>query len=276
MSRILLCDGYFLMHRAAYSPVKGEYAMVYTFFRSFRSLVEKINPDKIILTLEGYPKHRYQILEDYKISRRIGLTPEKIYKAKDFRRQKDICIDILSHHPVSILRHPDYEGDDVIGSIIENRYQNKNDECIVVTGDGDFDQLLNKHDNVKIYNPIKKVFIKKSPYDIILYKSLIGDKSDCIPGIKGVGPKTAEKVLAMPAVDRDAWFSAKPDRRSILERNKRLITFAPVPLDELEESGSSNEMDFEYIKEEFNRMEFKTITSDKSWEKYKSTFAYKS
>jgi 5'-3' exonuclease len=268
--KVLLIDGYNLLHRARYGFLKGEYNIVFNFFRGLRSLVECIDPEEIVFVLEGYPKFRYGAYPEYKANRKIT-SLEKQAELADFRRQKDICIDILSHLPIKVVRHPDYEGDDVIGSLVDYMYrEDLGYECVIATGDTDFIQILDRN-NVSIYNPIKKEYVSAPGYDYVYWKSIVGDVSDNISGIKGAGPKTAEKVLSMTAAERESWFDAKPGRRNILERNKRLITFASVPVDELE--SLNQDVNFEYVKNMFCKMEFDTITSDKSWFKYINTFS---
>jgi 5'-3' exonuclease len=264
--KVLLADGYNLLHRARFGFGKGDYNIVYNFFRGFRSLTEKMDPDKIVFVLEGFPQFRYGIFPEYKANRKTT-DPKKLKALEDFRRQKTICIDLLARFPIDLIKHSDYEGDDLIGTLVKKKYVS--DKCIVATGDTDFIQLL-KLPHAHIYNPIKKLWVAGPDYDYVLWKSMVGDTSDNINGIKGVGPKTAKKVLALPEGKRQAWLDEKPERRSIVERNQRLIRFADVPLNEVEDL--SEETDFEYAKDMFAKMDFKTMLSDKSWNKYVETF----
>jgi DNA polymerase-1 len=267
--KVLLVDGYNLLHRSRFGFAKGEYNIVFNFLRGFRSLTDKIAPDRVVFVLEGYPKFRYGLYPEYKANRKTT-DPKKQAELADFRRQKDICIELLKRLPIKIIRHPNYEGDDVIGSLIKERYSN--DECVVATGDTDFIQLLNSHSNVKIYNPIKKTYFNTPDYDYVLWKSMVGDTSDNIKGIPRVGPKTATKVCMMSEGDRSAWLDERPERRSTLERNTHLIRFASVPMDELE--NVSPVVDYDYIREKFAEMQFQSMLTDKSWKTFVETFEH--
>jgi DNA polymerase-1 len=265
--KVLLVDGYNLLHRARFGFAKGDYNIVYNFFRGFRSLVEKMGPDKVVFVLEGFPEFRYGAYPEYKANRKTE-DPKKIAELADFRRQKAICIDLLARLPIELIKHSDYEGDDLIGTLVKKKYVN--DKCIIATGDTDFIQLL-KLPNAHIYNPIRKLWVAGPDYDYVLWKAMVGDTSDNIKGVPRVGSKTAKKVLELTEAKRQAWLDEKPERRATVERNQRLIRFADVPLDEVE--SLSEPTDFDYVKDMFNKMEFKTITSDKSWAKYVGTFS---
>jgi len=265
--RILLVDGYNLMHRARFGFAKGEYNIVYTFFRSFRALVEKMSPDKIVVALEGFPEFRYDLYPEYKSNRKY-LDPKKQEELIEFRRQKEIIIDILSRLPLELIKHDNYEGDDLIGTLVRKKYAN--DNCIVVTGDSDFNQLLDCH-NVSIYNPIKKIWIEKPKVDYVIWKSIVGDTSDNIKGIPRVGPKTAQKVLNGTPSQIASWLDAKPERRATVNRNEKLIRFANVPLSEVKHLESESNLDF--VKQSFEQMGFESMLTDKAWSKFKNTFS---
>lgn len=257
--KVLFADGYNLIHRASYGYDQGDFSTVYTFFRSFRSLIQQIKPDKVIFVLEGHPKFRFDLYPEYKANRTGS--------SDDFRRQKDIIIDIMCRLPVEVIKHPDYEGDDLIGKLVTSVYND--DECVIVTGDTDFIQLL-EYPNNFIFNPIKKEWVSKSKHNYVLAKSIIGDKSDNIIGLVGVGPKTTDKVLSGTQDEIDKWLDSKPGRRETVERNQKLIKFADVPLDGV--INMSTETDFDWVREEFSKMEFKTMLKDEVWERFVNTF----
>lgn len=268
--KIVFFDGYNLIHRARYGMAEGEFNTVYTFFRSFRSLVEQMKGDKNIITLEGNPKFRYELYSDYKANRKADPTDlKKIESYRDFQRQKDIIVDILARLPIEILKHPDYEGDDLVGKLVTSVYQD--DEVIVVTGDSDFIQLFNQARNVKIYQPVKKEWVVDPKVDYVLQKSLIGDTSDNITGIPGIGPKTAQKIMSKTPDEFEKWLNEKNERKEILERNKKLIQFADVPLDGI--ISLNKEIDFDWVKSQFEAMDFKSMLTDKAWDKFVDTFS---
>lgn len=267
--KVLFADGYNLFHRSRFGFSKGEFNIVFTFFRSFRTIVEQMDVDKVIVALEGYPKFRHELYPEYKGNRKVDPSDHK--KAKeyaDFRRQKDEIVRILSFLPVEVIRHPEYEGDDLIGKLVTSVY--KDDECIVVTGDTDFIQLFNQHDDVKIYNPIKKEFVEAPGYDYVFWKSMVGDTSDNIKGISRVGPKTAKKIMSKTSEEIDAWLDEKPERRGVVDRNRKLIRFADVPLGGVEKVIGREDLD--EVKRIFQAMEFKSIVSDRAWSRFRETF----
>lgn len=268
--RVVFFDGYNLIHRARFGMIDGEYNTVYTFFRSFRSLVEQMKGDKNIITLEGNPKFRYELYPEYKANRKAD--PADLKRAaeyQDFQRQKNIIVDILSRLPIEVIKHPDYEGDDLVGKLITTVYPD--DEVIVITGDTDFIQLFNQANNVKIYQPVKKVWVEDPKVDYVLQKSLIGDTSDNISGVPGIGPKTAKKILNKSPEDLDLWLNEKPERKDIVERNLKLIRFADVPLEGIVKLNQ--EIDFDWVKEQFEMMNFQSMLTDKAWTKFVDTFS---
>ena len=187
--KVLLLDAYNLIYRARSGFTKGEYSVIYNFFRGVRPLVEKFNPDKVYFVLEGKPNFRNKISNGtYKSNRKSA--------GEDFHRQKAAIINIVSKYfPFSVVKHPDLECDDTIATLVSLHAKN-NDKCTIVSSDSDFIQLLNKF-NIDLYNPVRKKFIEKPEYDYVTWKALRGDNTDNISGIKGVGDKTALKLLVL-------------------------------------------------------------------------------
>ncbi|MDR0676085.1 MAG: hypothetical protein LBF97_03475, partial [Elusimicrobiota bacterium] len=122
-------------------------------------------------------------------------------QTQDFKVLKDEYQNIekfLHFFRCKTLRVELAEADDLIYKICE--LESKSDDVVVISNDKDFVQLLNFFSNIRIYNPIKKVF-EKNNENILLEKSLIGDVSDNIKGIPGVGEKVFQKMLA----DKALW-----------------------------------------------------------------------
>ena len=259
--KILLLDAYNLIHRARSGYTKGDNAVVYNFFRGVRPIIEKFNADKVYFVLEGYPKHRVDLADDYKAGR--------IDPGDTFRQQKDVIIDVVKRClPFVSVRHPDFECDDVIATIAVN-HATKGDECIIVSSDSDFIQLHNIID-VKLYHPIKKCFIDKPDYDYVMWKALRGDKTDNIPGIKGVGDKTALKLVKDS--EKLANYLKVEENLKIFERNVNLIRLVNLSGQEHEFEAKRGEFNPEILKETFSTFEFSSIISDKPWKKYCQTF----
>lgn len=266
--RVVLIDGYNLMHRARFGFASGPYNIVYNFFRGLRPLVEKFNPDKIYFVLEGSPKERIELYPEYKANRKKGMTPEKEIKLEDFRRQKAIICELMSHFPIETLLHSDYECDDVIANLILHRHPE--DECIILSNDTDFIQLYSQHPKTSIYSPVKKDYLEPTDYDYISWKALVGDSSDNIKGVPRVGKKTAQSILNG---DINLWMESNPEKAKIFNRNIELIRFADLSdrMDQLEVKESCENL--EYVKDRFNEMEFFSVTKDKPWAKFVTTFS---
>ena len=149
--KVLLIDGYNMLYRARSGWAKGDNPIVYTFFRSFRAAVNKFKPDRVYFVLEGKPIKRLAMMKEYKAQR--------VYHDKDdFHRQKRLVIKVLKEKfPVHVVRHPYYECDDVLAELANVTH--KDDDCIVVSSDTDFYQLLQTHKHLQLYNPIRKRFI---------------------------------------------------------------------------------------------------------------------
>ena len=263
--KIALFDGMNLIHRSRNSFSKGDHALTYSFFRSFKPLIEKINPDVGYFVLEGKPKHRNQEYEGYKANR-----PKQ---PDSFWRQQQEILNIMQSLPVSQARHPDFECDDVIANMAKSNAEIGND-VVIVSGDSDFIQIFDhvSSERVSIYHPIKKAFIEKPVYNYLDWKSLRGDASDNIPGIKGVGDKTATKIVNDPDFFRE--ILSNPEKRAIYERNKRLIEFVWF------DDSLVSQVEFRHprlsiaeVKRCFAEMKFESMVSDKYWNKFENAFS---
>tara|TARA_A100001011_G_scaffold263820_1_gene272442 strand:+ start:721 stop:1521 length:801 start_codon:yes stop_codon:yes gene_type:complete len=263
--KVVMLDAYNLIHRARSGYTRGENAIVYNFFRSLRPLIEMHNPDRAYFVLEGVPKHRLVAMPDYK--------GDRVSPGDAFHRQKRTIISLIkTAFPFWVAQHEDLECDDLIGNLAKY-HDSMGDECVVVSGDSDFIQLLDTNPAVQIYHPIKKIYVQKPEYNYLEWKSLCGDKTDNIPGIKGVGAKTAEKLVR----DREKLqsFLSDEEKKMIFERNKSLIAFADIenfrPCDHVVVEGALNESN---IHEAFEMMQFKSILKENAWKKFTQTFSH--
>jgi DNA polymerase I len=259
--KILVADGYNLLYRARTGWGQGDNPIVFNFLRSFKALVEKFNPDKTYFVLEGRPKKRKDLLPEYKAQR--------VYSDHDdFYRQKNLCIDFVKNWlPVDVIRHEDHECDDVIGYLANVKHSN--DECIVISSDTDFIQLLSTdNDRIQLYNPIRKKFIEAPSYDYVEWKALTGDKSDNIPGFDRVGPKTAEKLITDQ--EKLEKFLSIEDRLARFKMNVQLIKFEDVDGSRLEVDRGI--YDSKAIKGIFESMKFDSMLNEKYWNNFERVF----
>ena len=261
--KVLFLDAYNLIYRAKSGFTKGDHPVVYNFFRGIRPLVEKFNPEKVYFVLEGNPKFRKELSSgDYKSNR-----PEQ---SRSFHEQKATIISLIKNcFPFETVRHPDLECDDAIATLASVHAKNGN-QVTIVSSDSDFIQLLNIFDNIQIYNPVKKSFISKPDYDYVSWKALNGDATDNIKGIRGVGPKTAEKLVKNENLLRE--FLSDDAKREIFQKNVNLIRLVDFSNRMGELETHLGKKDFSTLKSAFETMSFDSMTKDKTWEKYCDTF----
>lgn len=144
------------------------------------------------------PTFRHKILKEYK-AQRPKITDDLVFQIKQSK-------DFFEAFGFKIFEKPGYEADDLIGTITE-KTKNLVEKIVIITGDLDTLQLVDDEKvvvwtmkkgitEIKIYDE-KEVFKKYNllPNQIIDYKALVGDPSDNIEGIKGIGPKTAQKLI---------------------------------------------------------------------------------
>ena len=260
--KILVADGYNLLYRARTGFYKGENPIVFNFIRSFKALVEKFNPELTYFVIEGSPKARLNILPDYKGQRTYS-------DHDDFRRQRKMCIDILKKHfPVFVAQHEDHECDDVIGTIVNDIHPC--DECVIVSTDTDFIQLIDKiHERVKLYNPVKKEFVEAPDYDYVAWKALTGDKSDNIEGFKRVGPATAQKLVT--SKEKLDSFLDTEEKLTKFNTNVQLIKLEDVDVDKIRFSACK--YDSKAVREIFESLEFDSLLNEKYWRNFERVFS---
>lgn len=268
--KILLIDALNQIHRANITfgkpPPQDEidYTIVYNFFKSFRFLVQEFDPKIICFVLEGHPQFRYDLNAEYKANRIVKTGDDKKIKSNErFHFQKRIIKDLLQHLPVKQFVASNYECDDVIASLATSL---KDEDVTIISNDSDYIQLLQNDINVKIYNPIKKEYMKAPDYHYLVWKSLAGDKSDNIKGV--VGPAKATKLSNDPTLLK-AFLSIK-ENEELFYNNYNLIKFAEVKDEEMQiTEGITN---FDYIKEQFTKMKFDSMLEEKAWNRFINTF----
>ena len=267
--KVILFDAMNLIHRSRNNFHKGDHPLTYQFFRSLKPLLEKLQPDLAYFVLEGRPKHRTQTYGGYKSNR--PTQPDS------FWRQQGEILSIMQNLPVIQIRHPDYECDDVIANLAKYHTETGNN-VVIVSGDSDFIQVFDSMDHklIDIYHPIKKVFLEKPDHVYLDWKALRGDVSDNIPGIKGVGDKTATKIIKNPQLMMETL--ADPDKRMIFDRNKSLIAFHWFKdlTNDLQNEGVEviyPQPSMKNVMETFKSMGFESMLSDRYWPKFENAFS---
>ena len=262
--KVVLLDAYNLIYRARSGFTRGDFPVVYNFFRSLRPLIEKFDPDKVYFVLEGNPKFRETISSGNYKSNRVS-------QSRSFHEQKANIISLVkSCFPFEVVRHPDLECDDTIATM-SALHARKGDSVTIISSDSDFIQLLNAFEgSVQIYNPVKKSFVSKPDYDYVTWKSLRGDPTDNISGIRGIGDKTAEKLCKNP--DMLVELLKDNEKRKIFEDNVNLIRLVDFSSNMGELEKHTGEKDFNILKSAFQKMEFDSMLKESTWEKYCNTF----
>lgn len=273
---LLVIDGANFLHRARAGFNLGEFPVVFNTFRNLRALIEKHAPTRVIFVLEGYPKKRYEMLPEYKANRKIVGDPEdpeiakKIAEQRSFFRQADLIVDLLTRHfPISVVRHPDHECDDVIYNLIKRGPTCT--EWVVASNDTDFIQLLNEFKNVKLYNPMTKEFVETPDYEYVTFKALKGDGSDNISGLPGIGEKIAGDIVNDP--DKLLELFTDPIMAEKFDRNYKLIKFMQWTDEEaMLMTSSSPIQDWEEVSKSFQKWSFKSLLKEETWKKFCETF----
>jgi len=257
---ILLIDSYNMIHRARYGFGSGDHFVTFNFFRQLKCEIERHKPDIVYLVDEGRPVQSLSVDQNYKGNR---------VKDKDnsFLRQKSEIFQIAKTMlGVRYAQHPERECDDVIGHLAQVKH--KDDQVTIISSDTDFIQLLDTSDRVKLWNPIKGIFVENHKFDYVTWKALLGDATDNVPGIPGVGPAKATKLLS----SNEAWqsfFTTNPDAQGIFDRAYAMIKFKKVPDNEV--LYLSAKFDDNALLQEFTNREFKSIIG-KAWPKWQKAF----
>lgn len=268
---ILCIDFMNQCHRARSGFQMGPAPVVYNFFRQFKALVDEFKPNRIYVVLEGRPVQRYELLPEYKATRKVEESNPKYAELQRFFRQKDEIVELLStRFPVSVVRHSTSECDDTIYNLIAR--SSTAVPWTVVSNDTDFIQLIQQYSHVKVWNPIRKEFLEAPiDYDYVTWKALRGDGSDNIPGIPGIGDKTAADIASDP--DRLAMFLADPGNASQFSRNHELISFRRWTEEErMEMTSTLPEKNWDDVRAAFDSYGFKSMTKEEAWPKYVGSF----
>lgn len=281
MERLLILDSNSLMNRAFYAipQLTNNEGIntnaVYGFANMLLKMKEEINPDYIVAAFDKKaPTFRHKEYSEYKAGRK-KMPPE-------LAEQFPIIKELLGLMSINIYEIDGFEADDIIGTVAKMA-ENNNIEVFIVTGDKDALQLASKNINVvitkkgvsetNIYNEesFKEEF-QVTPKQFIDVKGLMGDKSDNIPGVPGVGEKTAFKLIqtygsienVLENIDEVSGKKLKEN----LENNKEqaifskklatIITEVPIDID-FEEIRNKEDYDKEGLRKLLLKLQMKTL-----------------
>lgn len=216
------------------------------FIRALGNLINQFHPASVYVVWEqgGPSQRRKHICPDYKANRlTTGQGLKEMYRAdgkfqpssnpqnKVFQLQ--LLTKALSTLPICQIYVQDTEADDVIAYLVKRKFQTTNNTKLVVSNDKDFYQLL-EDPNVRIFDPATKMLIDSdaiktklgiSPRNITLARAVIGDPSDNLKGVEGIGFKTlASRFAAFSRDDVDL------DRDWLIKESKALHNASKRPL----------------------------------------------
>ena len=197
---------------------------IFGFINMFNKFIMEAKPEYFVAVFDsGGKSFRNEIYDDYKANR--GEAPE------DISLQFPKIIEYLKLRGICVMSQENFEADDIIGSL-SKKFQAKN-KITIISGDKDFTQLINKKtimlDTMKNRVTDDKEVLSKyglKPEQMIDYFSLVGDSIDNIPGVRGIGPKTAQSLIdKFKTLDNLYKNIKKIDKeriKNLLEENKEL------------------------------------------------------
>ena len=275
--KVMLIDGSSLIFRAFFAlpnltnadgvMTNGVYGFLTMYFRA----VEEYKPDYILVAFDKKTKtFRHKEFEDYKANR--DKAPNEL------NYQFGILKDILDSLNVKYLDIDGYEADDIVGTFSKIA-KDEDLETVIITGDKDYFQLVN--DKVVVFltrkgiSQMEEITVKSieddyglSPKQLIDVKGLMGDKSDNIPGVDGIGEKTAIKFIkkygSMEGLYENLDDIAGKKTKENLENSKAIaflskkigtiVTNAPVGMDISD--LKIKEPDLDSLREKFSKYNF--------------------
>lgn len=278
--KYLVLDGNSILNRAFYgikmlSNKKGQMTNgIYGFLSTLQKLLLEVSPQAIAVAFDlPKPTFRHKMYDRYKASRK-GM-PEELAS------QLPILKEILVAMGYKLITCEGYEADDILGTFAKY-CENKGYECTLATGDRDCLQLVSDHVFVRIAktkfgkaesilydkNKIKEDY-NVTPAQLIDIKALQGDASDCIPGVKGVGEKTAKSLIEKYESIENIYnnienLDIKPNLKSKLLADKERAYLSydlgkinkDVPIEINDSDFIPSEMDTDSLKKIFTELEF--------------------
>jgi DNA polymerase-1 len=277
--RLFIIDGYATLYRAHYALIRNPLtntagtptSAVFGFANQVFQLIEDEKPDYLVAAFDSKGKNfRHELYTDYKANR--SEMPDEI------QTQLPYLWELLEAMNIPMLRMGGVEADDIIGTVAK-MCDKENLQCNIVSGDKDFMQLIN--DKTFLYAPqarkrAKEIFDKKKvlekwgvgPEHIIDLLGLMGDSSDNVPGVQGVGPKTAKKLIQDFGSIENIYeeidnISNEKMREKLLNSkdnallSKQLVTIlTDVKIDATINDFEKKEMDSSKLEDIFKELEF--------------------
>ena len=279
--RLFLVDAYALIFRGYYAFIKNprinskgeDTSAIMGFMNSLLDVIKRERPDHLAVCFDkGGSADRVEMFEAYKANR--DETPEGIKTAIPY------IYEILKAMHIPIMVKEGFEADDVIGTLAK-KAEKEGYQTFMVTPDKDFAQLVSE--NIFMYRPmfgggyetwgipeVQKKFEVTDPLQVIDFLGMMGDASDNIPGLPGVGEKTAKKFLAAYGSMENLFANShelKGKMKEKIEANqelgllsKQLATIMlDVPVEFNEKDFEMSEPDIPKVTEIFQNLEFRRL-----------------
>ena len=277
--KLFLIDAYALIFRGYYAFIKNprinskglDTSAVMGFMNSLLDLIKREKPENLAVAFDkGGSTDRLELFDEYKANR--NETPDPIKTAVPFIHA------ILKAMHIPILIKNGYEADDIIGTVAKEA-EKHNYEVFMVTPDKDFAQLVSE--NIFMYKParmgngieiwgvkeVQEKFEVSDPLQVIDFLGMMGDSADNIPGLPGVGEKTAKKFIAEYGTMENLLANTDQIKGKLKEKieqnkdkgilSKKLATIIlDVPVEYNFKNFQLGEPDSDKIKELFDELEF--------------------
>lgn len=282
--RLFLVDAYALIFRGYYAFIKNprinskgeDTSAIMGFMNSLLDVIKRERPDHLAVCFDkGGSADRVEMYEAYKANR--DETPEGIKTAVPY------IYEILKAMHIPIMVKEGFEADDVIGTL-SRQAEKEGYKVFMVTPDKDFAQLVT--DNIFMYRPVfgggyetwgipevQKKFEVTKPMQVIDFLGMMGDSSDNIPGLPGVGEKTAKKFINQFGSMEGLLANTDQLKGKMKEKveangelgllSKKLATIMlDVPVDFDAKDFELDHPDVEKVKEIFQDLEFRRLTDN--------------
>ena len=275
--RIFLVDGNSYLYRAFYAtphlansrgiPTNA----IYAFISMIKKLRNAENPDTLVIIFDSkVPSFRAAISKEYKAQR--PPMPGNLITQVPYVKG------IVEAMGLPILEKEGYEADDIIGTIVEHLKDHDDMETFIVTSDKDMMQLISH--TVCIYDSMKNQIIREpevleklgvKPTHVIDYLALCGDTSDNIPGVPGIGEKTARELISTMGSMDDIYRNIDGIKKNSVkeklltgkelgEMSRQLATIkVDVPIDVSIETLTANNEDPQALRKIYRELEFTSL-----------------
>ncbi len=280
--KIFLLDAYALIFRSYYAFIKNprinskglNTSAIFGFVNTLEEILKNENPSHIAVAFDPpAPNFRHKMYPDYKATREA--TPEDIKLSVPYIK------DILDAYKIPVVQVENYEADDVIGTLAK-KFVSEDNIIYMMTPDKDFAQLV--EENILLYKParggnkaeilgvteVNEKFGIDNPAKVIDILALWGDTSDNVPGVPGVGQKTAPRLISKFGSIENIYQNINKlvgkQKQAFVENedqvylSRKLVTIdTQVPVECELEQLIIEEPDYDMLNKIFQELEFRTL-----------------